>query len=83
MSTNGKQTIAQLEGEMAAIRTEELHSIAGTINDAFGWRLDPEEAVVKYLVERHHWLPRDVRAMSLADLLLCLSPLDLKSAKST
>lgn len=75
------ETLEAVSGRLAASQTVALHKIAGMINKAFGWRLDAETAVVKYLVERHHWLPRDVRSMCLEDLLLCLEPLDLKSSK--
>lgn len=34
--------------------------------------LDGMEAVYLYLVNKHHWLPRDVRSMSADDLRLAL-----------
>lgn len=38
-----------------------------------GYRnLDGMDAVYLYLINKHHWLPRDVRSMSTDDLLLTL-----------
>lgn len=39
-----------------------------------GYRsIDGLEAVHLYLVNKHHWLPRDVKSMSLEDLRFALS----------
>lgn len=35
--------------------------------------LDGMEAIHYYLIQKHHWLPRDVRAMTADDIRLVLS----------
>lgn len=61
-----------------------LHEANGNLNyalDVFGHELakregyreiDGMEAVYLYLINKHHWLPRDVRTMSPDDLRLAL-----------
>lgn len=60
------------------------HEIQGNLNyllevfghelaDKQGWRdIDGMEAIWLYLINKHHWLPRDVRAMTKDDLRLAL-----------
>lgn len=79
--TAEKQSLPEISGHLAAMQTQNLYQLGDRIRQHYGWKYDSEESVVKYLVERHHWLPRDVRAMSLDDLLLALEPLDFESRK--
>lgn len=44
-----------------------------TLAEREGYKdIDGMEAIHLYLIRKHHWLPRDVRAMSQADLALAL-----------
>lgn len=39
--------------------------------DTFGYRgTDGLDAIHRYLIEKHHWLPHDVRALSIDDLTM-------------
>ncbi len=61
-----------------------LHKANGDLNyllEVFGFTLaeqqgykdiDGMEAIYLYLVNKHHWLPRDVRSMTQEDLRLAL-----------
>lgn len=61
-----------------------LHDAAGKLNymlEVFGYTLaeqqgykdiDGMDAIHLYLVNKHHWLPRDVRSMTPDDLRLAL-----------
>lgn len=61
-----------------------LHTAQGSLNyllEVFGFTLaeqqgykdiDGMEAVYLYLINKHHWLPRDVRSMTPDDLRLAL-----------
>lgn len=63
---------------------QRLHETNGRLNyllDVFGFTLaeqqgykdiDGMEAIYLYLINKHHWLPRDVRSMSPEDLRLAL-----------
>lgn len=61
-----------------------LHDASGKLNYALevfgfhlakqkGWKdIDGMEAVHYYLIQKYHWLPRDVRAMTPDDIRLAL-----------
>ena len=61
-----------------------LHAAQGSLAyalEVFGFEMakregykniDGMEAIYLYLINKHHWLPRDVRAMSQGDLELAL-----------
>lgn len=50
-----------------------LHIFGDEIASREGYQgIDGMEAIHLYLVNKHHWLPRDVRAMSPDDLRLAL-----------
>ena len=61
-----------------------LHQAIGNMNyllevfghelaDKQGWRdIDGMEAIWLYVINKHHWLPRDVRSMTPDDLRLVL-----------
>ena len=36
-------------------------------------KMDGMDAIFFYLIEKHHWLPRDVRSMSIEDLCFVLA----------
>ena len=74
-----KPPLRDVSAELAAVNAGKLHDFGVQITKDCGWDISPDEAVFKYLIERHHWLPRDVRSMSQEDLLLCLKPLATRS----
>jgi hypothetical protein len=66
---------------LATIRKSEGLTHAYAL-DVFGFELakrqgykdlDGRDAVHLYLINKHHWLPRDVRSMSDADMVLVLT----------
>lgn len=76
--TTSNLTLSETAGHLANVQMQSLHELGNNIRQHYNWKYGAEDSVVKYLVERHHWLPRDVRAMNLDDLLLALEPLDLR-----
>ncbi|KUL94142.1 hypothetical protein DK26_19395 [Bosea sp. WAO] len=56
----------------------ELHTFTLKFGDELGRKppykgLDGMDAIVLYLVNKHHWLPADVRAISQEDLRIVLN----------
>lgn len=67
-----------------AANLQRLHQVNGNLNyllEVFGFELaekqgwkdiDGMEAIWLYVINKHHWLPRDVRSMTPDDLRLVL-----------
>jgi len=78
-----KSVPENIERDLVAARREVIAATAGLhaftieLGDRIGKKLnysgfDGMDAIVLYLVNKHHWLPVDIRAMSHDDLRLVL-----------
>ena len=55
----------------------EIETIAKNIREKYQYQLlDPDDVVMKFLIERHHWLPKDIRELTVFETLLCLTDID-------
>ncbi|WP_287804138.1 hypothetical protein [Diaphorobacter sp.] len=58
-----------VQGDMAYL----MEVFGDTLAEQQGYKdIDGMDAIHLYLINKHHWLPRDVRAMSQTDLQLAL-----------
>jgi hypothetical protein len=76
MAKNIREKLRDAE-ENALIRDAKLRSAISRKGDNLakkeGYKsLDGMEAIVRYLVDKHHWLPHEVRTLSTDDLVLLL-----------
>lgn len=81
---NGKSTTASSERQIADTRTK-LHVLDGEIRGALeerGDRIAAEkgykgisgmEAICRYLIDKHHWLPWDVARLSTDEIQMLLA----------
>lgn len=64
-----RKRLHSTQGDMAYF----LELFGDTLAAQQGYKdIDGMDAIHLYLIHKHHWLPRDVRAMSQADLQLAL-----------
>lgn len=72
MTTN-YQEIAKSEARLESVIVEKLHEIGHTIASLKNYKnVDGVDAIRYYLMEKHHWLPSQVKAMSFEDLDFCI-----------
>jgi len=71
MSQNN--SLAKKHGEAQASTTEYLYSVGDKLAKREEYKnLNGIEAVYFYLVQKHHWLPSQVRSLNVDDLSFCL-----------
>ena len=69
MHTDTRKSLHEAQGHLAYL----LEVFGDTLAQQQGYKsIDGMEAIYLYLIHKHHWLPRDVRAMNREDLQLAL-----------
>lgn len=64
-----RKRLHNTQGDLAYL----LEVFGDTLAQQQGYKsIDGMEAIYLYLIHKHHWLPRDVRAMNREDLQLAL-----------
>lgn len=74
MSKNKKlaDKLASADGDLQSITTQSLYLLGDKIAKKEGYKsLSGIEAVHYYLMQKHHWLPSQVKSMSYTDLSFC------------
>ena len=65
-------TKAKLAKEKKALLQNALQKFGENLADTNRWDLTPDKAIVRHLVNQHHWLPAEIRRLSNEDLALVL-----------
>ena len=69
MRTDTRKRLHETQGNLAYL----LEVFGDTLAQQQGYKdIDGMDAIHLYLIHKHHWLPRDVRAMNREDLQLAL-----------
>ena len=70
--------IASADANLQSALTKVLYEKGDNIAKEYGYKnLNGIEWVHYYLIQKHNWLPSQVKGISYADLLFCLEELDL------
>lgn len=68
-----REEMADADGRSAAALSSHLMRLGNQLAEKNGWEISGMKAVYFYLMNRYHWLPRDVRSMTLRDLAFAVS----------
>ncbi len=76
MSKNNE--LAKRHGECQAATTEHLYILGDKISRREGYKTHTGiNAVYFYLIQKHNWLPAQVKSLNVEDLSFCLEEEDL------
>lgn len=74
--TKNDKTIDDLNRDVLILQAERLAALSAkgkALAKELGYGdLEGLDAIHRYLIEKHHWLPRDVRALTIDELELLL-----------
>ncbi|MGD9160764.1 MAG: hypothetical protein PVG39_20265 [Desulfobacteraceae bacterium] len=71
---SNKEELAKQHGELHSVTIQRLYLIGDKLAEREGYKdLDGIDAVYYYLIQKHNWLPSQVKSMNVEDLSFCLS----------